>query len=84
MKFRDSRVPCGGELTYDIAKLLKEVAQTGGHGIALVVPGCSPGHVDRAVSRERVLVSRVAGYDVVNRTQRDGPKWPHFVKTTDG
>ncbi|MGV4985716.1 HNH endonuclease family protein [Streptomyces sp. NRAIS4] len=26
----------------------------------------------------------VAGYDVVNRTQRDGPKWPHFVKTTDG
>ncbi|GGW82432.1 transposase [Streptomyces galilaeus] len=23
-----------------------------------------------------------AGYDVVNRTQQDGPKWPHFVKTT--
>lgn len=50
MKFRDSRVPCGGELTYDIAKLLKEVAQTGGHGIALVVPGCSPGHVDRPLA----------------------------------
>jgi hypothetical protein len=24
------------------------------------------------------------GYDVVNRPQRDGPKWTRFVKTSDG